>query len=85
MDTTAFRQHCVVTLRRRAIRADATGPKVDQGALLRYLNETMWFPAAALSPYITWQDKNANSATATMSYESVTAAATLPSPTHSPF
>jgi len=27
--------------------ADAAGPAMDQGALLRYLNETIWFPAAA--------------------------------------
>lgn len=57
--------------------ADAAGPKMDQGALLRYLNETMWFPAAALSPYITWEGVDANSATATMSYAEVTAAATF--------
>ena len=57
--------------------ADASGPRMDQGALLRYLNETMWFPAAALSPYITWEGVDANSATATMSYAEVTASATF--------
>jgi len=57
--------------------ASASGPAMDQGALLRYLNEMMWFPAAALSPYITWEAVDASSATATMSYGGVTAAATF--------
>ena len=57
--------------------ASVSGPALDQGALLRYLNETMWFPAAVLSPYITWEGIDANSAKATMSYGGVTAAATF--------
>jgi hypothetical protein len=57
--------------------ANAAGPAMDQGALLRYLNETMWFPAAALSPYVTWTELDASSAMATMSYEGVTASATF--------
>jgi len=55
--------------------ADARGPEIDQGALLRYLNETMWFPTAALSDLIQWAGVDANSARATMSYEGVTASA----------
>ena len=31
---------------------DAADEKIDQGALLRFLGEIVWFPAAALSPYI---------------------------------
>jgi hypothetical protein len=50
---------------------------MDQGALLRYLNEAMWFPGAALSPYITWTELDANSAMATMSFAGVTASATF--------
>ena len=57
--------------------ANASGSAMDQGALLRYLNETMWFPAAALSPYITWQAIDDSSAMATMSYAGVTASATF--------
>lgn len=57
--------------------ADAQGPELDQGALLRYLNETMWFPAAALSPYIAWEGIDANAARATMSYQGVSASATF--------
>jgi hypothetical protein len=52
---------------------DAKGPALDQGALLRYLNETMWFPAAAVSPYIAWEGVDARSARATMSYGGVSA------------
>ncbi len=51
------------------------GPEVDQGDLLRFLNETMWFPSAALSDYIEWEPVDANSARATMSYAGVTASA----------
>ncbi len=34
---------------------DARGAELDQGAMMRYLNETTWFPIALLSDYITWQ------------------------------
>jgi hypothetical protein len=51
------------------------GPEMDQGALLRYLNEIIWFPAAALAPYITWQAIDSTSARATICYGGVTASA----------
>lgn len=34
---------------------DERGEEMDQGTMMRYLNETMWFPIALLSDYITWQ------------------------------
>lgn len=34
---------------------DARGPEIDQGTMLRYLNETTWFPIALLNDYIAWQ------------------------------
>jgi hypothetical protein len=55
----------------------AHGPEFDQGGLVRYLNELMWFPAAALSPHITWEGLDATSARATMSYAGVSASATF--------
>jgi len=55
--------------------ADAIGPAMDQGTLIRFLNEIMWFPSAALSDYIQWKSIDANSAEATMSYRGVTASA----------
>jgi hypothetical protein len=57
--------------------ANVSGPEIDQGALLRYLNETMWFPAAALSPYITWEAVDDTSARATMSNAGSTVSATF--------
>lgn len=52
---------------------DGKGGKIDQGTLLRYLGETVWFPSAALSPYIRWEEIDSTSAKATMEYEGVTA------------
>lgn len=53
------------------------GPELDQGSLLRYLSEIVWFPAAALIPAITWEGVDAHSAQATMRHEGVTASATF--------
>ncbi|MBO8168184.1 MAG: hypothetical protein H0Z35_03240 [Thermoanaerobacteraceae bacterium] len=53
--------------------ADARGKELDQGTLLRYLAEIVWFPTAALSSYIKWEGIDSNSARATMSYKGVTA------------
>jgi len=54
---------------------NATGPELDQGTLLRYLNETMWFPSVVLNEYITWEAVNDSAAKATMEYEGVKASA----------
>lgn len=53
--------------------AEGSGEKVDQGALLRFLGECIWYPTAALESYISWEEVDNNSAKATMSYGSVTA------------
>jgi len=53
--------------------ANARGEEMDQGTLVRYLAETAWFPTAALSNYIKWEEIDADSAKATMSYGGVTA------------
>lgn len=47
---------------------DEKGPKLDEGTLQRYLGEMVWFPSLALSPYITWQEIDEFTATATMEY-----------------
>lgn len=47
--------------------------KINSGTMLRYLGETSWFPAAALSPYITWEAIDSLSAKATMNYKGTTA------------
>ncbi|MCF8011735.1 MAG: hypothetical protein K9L17_07030 [Clostridiales bacterium] len=53
--------------------ANSKGKEIDQGTMLRYLAETVWFPSAALSSYITWEEIDAKSARATMSYGGITA------------
>ncbi|MEJ8842800.1 DUF6544 family protein [Lacibacter sp. H375] len=53
--------------------ADSKGSETDQGALIRYLAETCWFPTAALSEYIKWETIDDNTAKATMSYGGITA------------
>ncbi len=42
--------------------------KVNQATLQRYLAEIVWFPSAAISPYINWETIDDNSAKATMNY-----------------
>ena len=53
--------------------ADASGAEADQGAMLRYLAETVWLPSAVLSRHITWEAVDDLSARATMNYGGVTA------------
>jgi hypothetical protein len=52
---------------------DAEGEEIDQGALLRYLGEMVWYPSAALNDYIVWEGMDSTTAKATMSYEGITA------------
>lgn len=34
---------------------DARGPEMDQGSITRFMNEMMWFPAAYVLPYVSWE------------------------------
>jgi hypothetical protein len=43
---------------------NAYGKELDQGALLRFLGEMVWFPSAFLSDYIEWEAINSSSARA---------------------
>ena len=43
--------------------------KVNQATLQRYLAEIVWFPSAALSPYLKWESIDDFSARATMEYK----------------
>lgn len=47
--------------------------KIDQGTLQRYLGETVWFPSAAVSPFISWEEIDQYSAKATMSFQGTSA------------
>ncbi|MCA9691533.1 MAG: DUF6544 family protein [Nannocystaceae bacterium] len=55
--------------------ADAADARVDQGALLRYLGELVWFPAAALDPRIRWEATGEDTARATLTHGEVTGVA----------
>jgi hypothetical protein len=46
--------------------ADARGPEVDQGEMLRYLAEMAWFPTAWVSPYLEWESHDIYSANVTL-------------------
>jgi len=56
---------------------DAQGEPIDQGTLLRFLGELVWFPSAALAPYVRWEEVDQASARAHMSYGGVSAWATF--------
>ena len=51
--------------------------KINQSSLQRYLMEMGWYPTAALSPYISWEEEDAYTATATMKYADVAGSATF--------
>ncbi len=46
--------------------ADSGGEKMDQGAMMRYLNEMMWFPSAFLGKNISFESIDASSARVTL-------------------
>ncbi len=45
---------------------NAKGPELDQGAMTRYLSETIWFPQAFLDEHITWEELDSLTARATL-------------------
>lgn len=53
------------------------GEKLDEGTLQRYLGEMVWFPSLALSPYITWEQIDENTAKATMAYKETSGSGTF--------
>jgi hypothetical protein len=57
--------------------ARSSGSELVQGALLRFLNEIMWFPAAALSWYIDWDPIDDMSSRATIRWAGKSASATF--------
>jgi hypothetical protein len=57
--------------------ANSSGPQIDQGTLLRYLAEMMWFPHAAISDYLTWEQIDNTRASVTMNYKGVSATGTF--------
>jgi hypothetical protein len=57
--------------------AEVHGPEADQGELLRYLGEIIWFPTAWLSDSIEWQAIDAQSVKVTIRQPSATVSAVL--------
>jgi hypothetical protein len=55
--------------------ADGSGKEIDKGTLLRYLGEIVWFPSAALAPYIQWEAVDDSSARATMTHGGISGSA----------
>lgn len=47
---------------------DQADERIDQGAMLRFLAEIVWFPGAALRPWIRWDPIDDRSARATMEW-----------------
>ncbi|WP_130806187.1 DUF6544 family protein [Senegalia massiliensis] len=53
--------------------ADSKGREIDQGSLLRYLAEMVWFPTASLNDYLTWEEIDKYNARVTMNYKGIKA------------
>ncbi len=69
--------HMLIKLLSLITVADGKGKEIDQGSLVRYLAETAYFPAGALSDFITWEAVTDNSAKATISFKGITASGTF--------
>lgn len=54
---------------------DASGDDMDQGSLMRWLNETMWFPAVWATEAISWEPVNDNAAIGSVAVGGLTASA----------
>jgi hypothetical protein len=56
---------------------DAKGDEIDQGSLLRYMGELVWWPSAAVHDYFRWEEIDDNSARLHMNIGSVEAQGTF--------
>src|SRR4030067_3087429 len=56
---------------------NATGIYIDQGAMMRYLNEMTWFPAAFLGENIIWKAIDDTSAEVTLTHQGKSVLATM--------
>lgn len=48
--------------------ANSTGPEMDQGEILRFLTEMIWFPSAFASAYLSWKTMAPDVLEASISY-----------------
>lgn len=56
---------------------NANGPKIDEGALQRFLGEMVWFPSLAVSPFVSWEELDDLSAKATLDYQNTKGSGTF--------
>lgn len=56
---------------------NAEGEKVDEGSLQRFLGEMVWFPALAVSPYVSWEELDDLCARATLKYKNTEGSGTF--------
>lgn len=56
---------------------DMQGPEMDQGGMMRFLNEMIWFPTAFLGDNVTWESIDAHSARVTLHDSGQTATALM--------
>ncbi|WP_139316553.1 DUF6544 family protein [Algoriphagus marinus] len=56
---------------------NANGPKIDEGALQRFLGEMVWFPSLAVSPFVSWEELDELSAKATLDYQNTKGSGTF--------
>jgi len=52
---------------------NSSGAEIDEGTLVRFLAEMLWFPQAAVSDYLSWENVDENHANVTMKVGDVTA------------
>ncbi|WP_457565725.1 DUF6544 family protein [Caldithrix abyssi] len=55
--------------------AYAEGPEVDQGEILRFLAEGVWFPSVFLNDFIQWEELDERTAMATITLKNLSASA----------
>ena len=56
---------------------NATGPSIDQGAMMRYLNELMWLPMGYLHPAVSWNQQEEKSVEVSMNINNITVSGIL--------
>lgn len=52
--------------------ANSTGKEIDEGTMIRYMAEIIWFPHSAVSDYLDWEEIDSTHARVTMSYNDMT-------------
>ena len=77
--------HMLIKLASVLTVADGVGAEIDQGTVLRYLGEIIWFPSAALTDIISWEAIDERSARATMAHAGVSASAVFAFDEHGRF